>query len=48
MGLEVIIFVSGLLVTALVAIFVTFTIYEVRRSNRDAFGPQSQVKPPDL
>ncbi len=48
MGLEVVVFVSGLLVTALVAIFVTFTIYEVRRSNPDSFGPLSQVKPPDL
>ncbi len=48
MGFEVIIFFSGLFVTALVALFVTFTIYEVRRSNPDAFGPQSQIKPPDL
>ena len=48
MALEVVMFFSGLFVTALVALFVTFTIYEVRRSNPDAFGPQSQIKPPDL
>ncbi len=48
MGLEVVMFFSGLFVTALVALFVTFTIFEVRRSNPDSFGPLSQVKPPDL
>lgn len=44
--LPAIVFIAGVVVSVLVFASVVFTIYEIRRTNPNAFGPKSQVPPP--
>jgi hypothetical protein len=46
MPLTAIVFIAGLVVSVLVATSVVFTIYEIRRTNPNSFGPKPQVQPP--
>lgn len=46
MQFVLLLFLSGMGVSLLVAASIAFTIYEVRRSNPHVFGPKSQVNPP--
>jgi hypothetical protein len=45
MDLPVLIFLAGVVATLIVVASLAFTIYEVRRTNPDAFKPKSQDEP---
>lgn len=47
MRLETMIFLSGVGMMLILVASLVFTVYEVRRTNPHAFGPKSQIKPPD-
>ncbi len=46
MPLTAYIFIAGVVVSVLVVASVVFTIYEIRRTNPNSFGPKPQAQPP--
>ena len=46
MPLTAFIFTAGVVVSVLVVASVVLTIYEIRRTNPNSFGPKQQVPPP--